>query len=207
MWGYPFFKLWFVILWFLDHSSLFTSHFSLLTFHFSLLYQALQCFMKFQVNSEGITLQTEMTARRHRFEIRSEATVLLTGDRDELAVEHARITLRCPRPRLDERVVRIGGEILIHVALRIQAQHALIVLTLFHSAVAAQDGFQVTAQVCVSVPNFLIVLFHFYKRFGKDLGLTRGSLPHNRGSETGLRSIAWPFSPSSVGAAKLRKRA
>ena len=36
------------------------------------LYQALQCFMKFQVNSEGITLQTEMTARRHRFEIRSE---------------------------------------------------------------------------------------------------------------------------------------
>ena len=34
-------------------------------------------------------------------------------------------------------------------------------------AVAAQDGFQVTAQVCVSVPNFLIVLFHFYKRFGK----------------------------------------
>ena len=109
--------------------------------------------MKFQVNPEGITLQTEMTARRHRFEIRSQGAALLTGDRDELAIEHARIALHAPRPRLDERVVRIGGEILIHVALRIQAQHALIVLTLFHSAVAAQDGFQVTAQVCVTVPT------------------------------------------------------
>ena len=156
---------------------LFTFHF----FSFSLLYQALQSFTKFQVNPDGITLQTEMTARRHRFEIRSQGAVLLTGDRDELAVEHTRITLRCPRPRLDKRVVRIGGEILIHVALRIQAQHALIVFLYFHLAVAAQDGLNVTAQVCVSVPNFLIVLFHFYKRFGKNLGLTRGSPPPEPG--------------------------
>ena len=72
------------------------------------LYQALQSFMKFQVNPEGITLQTEMTARRHRFEIRSQGAALLTGDRDELTVVHARITLRCPRPRLDEGVVRVA---------------------------------------------------------------------------------------------------
>ena len=36
------------------------------------LYQATKCQTKFVIDPEGITLQTEMLARRHRFEIRSE---------------------------------------------------------------------------------------------------------------------------------------
>ena len=72
------------------------------------LYQATECQTKFVINSECKSLQTEMTARRHRFEIRSQGAVLLTGDRDELAVEHARITLHAPRQRLDEGVVRVA---------------------------------------------------------------------------------------------------
>ena len=72
-------------------------------------YQALQSFMKFTIDPEGIALDAETIIDLQRFEVRSEVAVVLTGNRDVLAVEHARIALHAPGQRLDECVVRVAG--------------------------------------------------------------------------------------------------
>ena len=123
--------------------------------------------MKFTIHSEGIALDAEIIIDLQRFEVQSVGAVVLTGNRDVLAVEHARIALHAPRQRLDECVMRIAREELIDGALLVELQKALITLARFHLAVAVQNGLNVTAQVCVGVPNIFIVLFHFYIRFGK----------------------------------------
>ena len=79
MWGYPFLKLWFVILWFCV-SSLF-------------LYQATQCHTYFVIHSEGIAIEAEVVTYFYRLEVQTEAAVRAAGHRDELAVEQARVAL------------------------------------------------------------------------------------------------------------------
>ena len=97
MWGYPFFKLWFVILWFLDHSSLFTSH-------FSLLYQALQSFMKFKVHARDIAFDAEVLVHLQRLEVRVVRAVATAGHRAQKG-----LTPLCPY--LGRRVTLFNGNL------------------------------------------------------------------------------------------------
>ena len=85
--------------------------------------------------------------------------------------------------------MRVAREELIDGALLIELQNALIILTRFHLAVAVQNGLNVTAQVCVGVPNIFIVLFQFYIRFGNASVSHEGPSAQPE-SETGLRSNA-----------------
>ena len=124
--------------------------------------------MKFKVHAESIALEAKVRVKLwHLLEVQAQCAVVLTRHGDVLAVEHARIALHAPGQRLDESVMRIAREELIDGALLVELQNALITLARLHLAVAVQNGFNVTAQVCVGVPNIFIVLFHFYIRFGK----------------------------------------
>ena len=124
--------------------------------------------MKFKVHAESIALEAKVRVKLwHRLEVQAQCAVVLTRHGDVLAVEHARIALHAPGQRLDECVMRIAREELIDGALLVELQKALITLARLHLAVAVQNGLNVTAQVCVGVPNIFIVLFHFYIRFGK----------------------------------------
>ena len=49
--------------------------------------------------------------------------------------------------------MRVAREELVDGALLIELQNALITLARLHLAVAVQNGFNVTAQVCVLVPT------------------------------------------------------
>ena len=60
---------------------------------FLLLYQAIECHAKFVIDSECKSLQVEVLADPHRFEVRSERAVVPASDGDVLAREHARIAL------------------------------------------------------------------------------------------------------------------
>ena len=53
--------------------------------------------MKFTIDPEGIALDAETIIDLQRFEVQSEVAVVLTGNRDVLAVEHARVALHAPR--------------------------------------------------------------------------------------------------------------
>ena len=117
--------------------------------------------MKFKIDIEGVALDAEPLRDLQRLEVRTEAAVWTSRDRDVLAVEEARVALRCPGLRLDERVVRIAAEELFYGALGVQAQHALIVLTWFHLAVAVQDGFQIHGQIRVTVPTLKVGVLYF----------------------------------------------
>ena len=60
-------------------------------------YQALQSFMKFKIHAEGIALEAKVRVKLwHRLEVQAQCAVVLTGNRDVLAVEHARIALHAP---------------------------------------------------------------------------------------------------------------
>ena len=117
-------------------------------------YQALQSFMKFKIHAEGIALEAKVRVKLwHLLEVQAQCAVVLTGNRDVLAVEHARIALHAPGQRLDESIMRIAREELVDGALLIELQNALITLARLHLAVAVQNGLHVTAQVCVGVPT------------------------------------------------------
>ena len=101
--------------------------------------------MKFTIHSEGIALDAETIIDLQRLEVQAQCAVVLTGNRDVLAVEHARIALHAPGQRLDECVVRVAREELIDGALLVELQNALITLARLHLAVAVQNGLNVTA--------------------------------------------------------------
>ena len=123
--------------------------------------------MKFKVHAESIALEAKVRVKLwHLLEVQSQCAVVLTGNRDVLAVEHARIALHAPGQRLDESVMRIAREELIDGALLVELQNALITLARLHLSVAVQNGLYVTAQVCVGVPNIFIFLFHYIIAFG-----------------------------------------
>lgn len=53
--------------------------------HFSLfLYQALQCLMKFEIDIEGIALEVETLRDLQRLEVRTEAAVWTSSNKDIL---------------------------------------------------------------------------------------------------------------------------
>ena len=52
-------------------------------------YQAQKCFEEFEVDLEGIAISAEVLADLHRLEVRAQRAVVLTGDRDVLAVEES----------------------------------------------------------------------------------------------------------------------
>lgn len=123
--------------------------------------------MKFKVHAEGVALEAKVRVKLwHRLEVQAQCAVVLAGNRDVLAVEHARIALHAPGQRLDESVMRIAREELIDGALLVELQNALITLARLHLSVAVQNGLYVTAQVCVGVPNIFIFLFHYIIAFG-----------------------------------------
>jgi len=115
----------------------------------SLLYQAFECFMKFEVNLEGIGLDAEVLVDLHRLEVRSECAVVLTGDRDVPAVEESRIALSAPGQGFYKGEVLVGAEFII---IDVTAQNAMIVLAGLQATVAAEDGFQIHGEFRVSVP-------------------------------------------------------
>ena len=124
--------------------------------------------MKFKIHAESIALEAKVRVKLwHRLEVQAQCTVVLTGNRDVLAVEHARIALHAPGQRLDESIMRIAREELVDGALLVELQNALITLARLHLSVAVQNGLNVTAQVCVGVPNIFIFLFHYIIAFGK----------------------------------------
>ena len=55
----------------------------------SLPYQAQECFEEFEVDLEGIAIGAEVLVDLHRLEVRAQRAVVLTGDRDVLAVEES----------------------------------------------------------------------------------------------------------------------
>lgn len=126
-----------------------SSQFLIVTFS----YKALQCLMKFTVHVEGIVLQVESFVDGHWFEVRSECAVVPSCHGDILTVEHFRIAFRLPGDGLRERIVRIAREELVGVALAVESENTLILFASLHLAVAAQNGFYITAQVCVRVPT------------------------------------------------------
>ena len=147
-----------------------------------LLYQATQCHAEFVIHAEGIALQAEIVAHLHRFEVRSEVAVVLSGYGDVAAVIDARVALHAPRQRLHEGEVLVVEELLtLHVA----AQYALIVLTRLHYAVVVQHCFYVHAQMRVVVKY----LFHLFTAFGNASVSHEGPSAQPE-SETGLRSNA-----------------
>ena len=95
----------------------------LFTFHFSLLYQALECPEQFVEHTECIAVGAEVLADLQVLEVRAERAVVLTGDRDVLAVEESRVALSGPGQRLYEGVVLVVIEIL---ALDVTAQDACV---------------------------------------------------------------------------------
>ena len=110
------------------------------------LYQATECQTKFVIDSECKSLQVEVNTFGQLLKVQSKAAVVPASDRNVLAVEHARIAFgTLLRLGLNEREVRITTEELICDALRVEPEYALIFLTDFHFAVAAQDCFYVTA--------------------------------------------------------------
>ena len=124
------------------------------------LYQATECQANFVVHIERIAFEVEAFAGLQRLEVQTVGAVVLTGDRDVLAVEHTRVALRAPGLRLDEREVFLVAEIFAeHVA----TEHARVTLAGLGDAVAAELGFQIHAEMRVVVPNCFIVLFHFLK--------------------------------------------
>ena len=95
-------------------------------------------------------MNIEVARYLYRLEVRLQRAVLSTRNRDVLAVVDARVALREPGLRLDERVVLVKQEI---VTLNVAADDASVVLTSLHYAVAAQNSFQVAAEICVLKHN------------------------------------------------------
>ena len=80
--------------------------------------------MKFKVHAEGIALDAETSTRLQGFEVQAQRAVVLTSDRDVLAVEHLRIALHAPRQRLHEGEVLVVAELLtLHVAALLPSRH------------------------------------------------------------------------------------
>ena len=72
-------------------------------------YQALQSLMKFTIHSESIALEAKVRVKLwHRLEVQAQCAVVLTGNRDILAVENARIALHALGQRLDESIMRVA---------------------------------------------------------------------------------------------------
>ena len=117
--------------------------------------------MKFKIDIEGVALDAEPLRDLQRLEVRTEAAVWTSRDRDVLAVEEARVALRGPGQRLDKRVVCIAAEELFYGALRIESEHTQIILASFHLAVAVQDGFQIHGQIRVTVPTLKVGVLYF----------------------------------------------
>ena len=57
------------------------------------LYQVFECPHQFVEHTECVTVDAEVPANLHRTEVRTERTVVPTGDRDVLTREHVRIAL------------------------------------------------------------------------------------------------------------------
>ena len=133
------------------------------------LYQAHESFVQFKVHLERVALDAHI--RWHRSEVRLKRAVVPTRNSNVAAAEDARVALLGPRQRLDERVVRVTAEEIVNLAVRVAAQHALIVLTSPHCAVVAKNSLNITSIICV--------LIHFNSSFRNTLGLTQGALPHN----------------------------
>ena len=93
--------------------------------------------MKLEVNLEGIGLDAEVLVNLHRLEVRSERAVVLTGDRDVLAVEESRVALSAPGQCLYKCEVFVTAEFL---TVDITAQEAMIVLAGLQALVAAEDS-------------------------------------------------------------------
>ena len=106
------------------------------------LYQALESFVKFEEHLERVALDAHI--RRQRAEVRLERAVRTTRNGDVLASEDARVALRRPGHGLDERVVRVAAAEIIDVGIMIAAQHALIIPSGPHRAVAVKNGLNVT---------------------------------------------------------------
>ena len=117
--------------------------------------------MKFKIDIEGVALDAEPLRDLQRLEVRTEAAVWTSRDRDVLAVVDARIALHHPRQRLDEREVGIATAEIIHLSILIAAQHTRILLAGLHPTGAVHDGFQVYAQFCVTVPTLEIGVLYF----------------------------------------------
>ena len=110
-----------------------------------LLYEAFQRSAQFAHHTDGIVVDAEEAVHLHRFEVRAQGAVVVTGDRYEVAVEDARIALGDLRSRLHEREVGVDAEELVEVGVRVACEHALVSLAGFHVPVVAQDGLNVTA--------------------------------------------------------------
>ena len=79
--------------------------------------------MKFKIDIEGVALDAEPLRDLQRLEVRTEAAVWTSRDRDVLAVEESRVALSGPGQRLYEGVVLVVIEIL---ALDVTAQDACV---------------------------------------------------------------------------------
>ena len=131
--------------------------FSLLTHLLS--YQALKCFVKFAIHSEGISFEAEPFTSWYRAEVRAVRAVVPTGNGNKLAAENLRVALaECRRQRLfAKREMFLTAEFLADL---VATEHAQIALARLHAGVVAKNGFQVHADVRVAVPTFFIVLIH-----------------------------------------------
>ena len=116
------------------------------------LYQALESFVKFEEHLERVALDAHI--RRQLSEVQAQRAVVPARNRDVLTIEHARVALHGPRLGLYEGVVRVTAAEILDAGILIAAQHALILLTRPHRAVAAQNGFQVHGQFSTTVPTF-----------------------------------------------------
>ena len=114
-----------------------------------LLYQAQECFEQFEVDLEGIAIGAEVLVDFHRLEVRAQRAIVLSGDRDVVAVEESRVALSAPGQGLDEGEVLVGAEFII---IDVTAQDAMIVLAGLQATVAAEDGFQIHGEFRVAVP-------------------------------------------------------
>ena len=84
-------------------------YYSLFIIHCLLPYQAQECFEEFEVNLEGIAVGAEVFVDLQWFEVWAQRAVVLTGDRDVLAVEESRIALSGPGQGLGYIIALILG--------------------------------------------------------------------------------------------------
>ena len=125
--------------------------------HRYILYEAFKRPEQFVGHAGSILLNAEISTYLHGLEVRSEAAVVPTSDRNVLAVKDMRIALASRLGHgLDEREVLVVTEFLTNL---VASQDSLIVLTSLHLAVAAKQSFQIHAQMRVRVPTLLYRAF------------------------------------------------
>ena len=130
------------------------------------LYEAFQCLAQFVAYGEGVAIDGEVGIGFQFLEVESYAAVVPAREGDELAIVEARVApVGILWQSLDERVVSVLADELLHDGVVVTAQQTAILLARLHASVAAEDSFQVTAQVSVAVPTFMVGennLFHFF---------------------------------------------